>query len=172
MAIHKIMVALLFVFTLANVGDSTGQVLKGSVSCLDCHKDYDFSGIKVALKCKEAKKLTVTITNKDGSFKTGALPTDISASTASNCVASVLGGPEQLYTKTKNMITNIIKVHEYSYTISNPLSFYKSCPLSHGKCGATGGIEASKTFDLPPLGEWGFPPSSPYIPFFPIIGIP
>lgn len=129
------------------------------------------SGIKISLKCKQAKQLTVTYTNKDGSFKT-ALPKEISASTASpNCVASVLGGPEQLYTKTKDMITNIIKVQD-SYTISNPLSFYKSCPLSHGKCRATGGIEASKTFGLPPPGEWGFPPTAPYIPFFPIIGIP
>lgn len=126
------------------------------------------------MKCKQAKKLTVTYTNKDGSFK-AALPTDISASNPSqNCVAGVLGGPEQLYTKTKNMVTNnIVKVHG-SYTISNRLSFYKSCPKSHEKCRATnsGGIEASKTFDLPPPGEWGLPPSAAYIPFFPIIGIP
>ncbi|KAL1823850.1 hypothetical protein ACET3Z_010628 [Daucus carota] len=66
----------------ARADHSTAQVFKGSVSCLDCKKDYDFSGIKVALKCKQAKKLSITMTEKEGSFKT-ALPLNILASTIS-----------------------------------------------------------------------------------------
>ncbi|KAL1825649.1 hypothetical protein ACET3Z_012427 [Daucus carota] len=177
MATNQIIIALLFIFALHfNVGLSTSQVLKGSVSCLDCRKDYDLSGIKIALKCKQANKMTTTYTNTDGSFET-ALPSDTSASTVpSNCLATVLGGPEQLYTKKENIFTTLVKIHghESSYTISNPLSFYTSCPLSHGKCGATnsGTVESSKTFELPPPGDWGLPPAANYIPFFPIIGIP
>ncbi|WOG92502.1 hypothetical protein DCAR_0311771 [Daucus carota subsp. sativus] len=176
MAIHQIMATMLFLLAFARADHSTAQVFKGSVSCLDCKKDYDFSGIKVALKCKQAKKLSITMTQKDGSFKT-ALPLNILASTPSaNCLASILGGPEQLYTSRKNMVTNIVKIHESyssSYTIFHPLSFYTSCPLSHGKCGAaSSAIGSSKTVDLPLPREWGLAPSSYYVPFLPIIGIP
>ncbi|KAL8148133.1 hypothetical protein AgCh_005470 [Apium graveolens] len=177
MAIHQIMATILFfILALSCAHLSTCQVFKGSVSCLDCKADFDFSGIKVALECKQAKRLTVTITEKDGSFKT-ALPTSILASTPSdNCLASILGGPELLYTTRKNMVTGIVKIHESdssSYTNFNPLSFYTSCPLSHGKCeGTSSGIESSKTVDLPLPREWGLAPSSYYVPFLPIIGIP
>lgn len=105
-------------------------------------------------------------TNDHGAFET-QLPSN-------NCQAKILGGPKQLYVSRKTMVTNIMKVDETdSYTTSQPLSFYTSCPLSQnheGKCGTPN--DASKTVDLPLPREWGLAPSSYYIPFMPIIGIP
>lgn len=120
------------------------------------------------------KKLGVAYTEEDGTFET-ELPSDGPKSTSpSNCMAKIMGGPHQLYVSTKNSLIPIAKSKEESghFTTSKPLSFYKSCPLK-GKCEAKDmGFASSKTVDLPLPREWGLAPSSYYIPFIPIIGIP
>ncbi|WP_168415081.1 hypothetical protein, partial [Acinetobacter indicus] len=161
---------------LARVELSTCHVLKGSVSCLDCNRHYDLSGIKVLVKCSQVKKLAMATTEEDGSFKT-ELPSDAPTSPpSSNCLAKLLGGPSQLYASRNNIVSQIVKSHESdSYIISTPLNFHTSCPLSKkdAKCGAQNAkIGSSKTVDLPLPPEWGLAPSSYYVPFFPIIGIP
>ncbi|KAA8549897.1 hypothetical protein F0562_001581 [Nyssa sinensis] len=176
MAINRVITALLFVLVLARVELSTCHVLKGSVTCLDCNSHYDLSGIKVLVKCNQVKKLAMATTEEDGSFKT-QLPSDAPTSSPSfNCLAKLLGGSTQLYASRNNMVTNIVKARESeSYTISTPLNFHTSCPLSKkdAKCVAPDPkIGSSKTIDLPLPPEWGLAPSSYYIPFFPIIGIP
>lgn len=127
------------------------------------------SGIKVAVKCNQVKKLAVTTTGKDGTFKT-KLPKDAPTSThhgSLNCLARVLGGPDQIYASRKDMVSNVVKAHDSddsSYTISKPLNFYTF---------KNSGIGSSKTIDLPLPKEWGLAPSSYYLnPFVPIIGIP
>ncbi|GJR87764.1 hypothetical protein Tco_0211775 [Tanacetum coccineum] len=127
--------------------------------------------INILVKCDHVKNSVMATTNEHGAFET-QLP-------SSNCQAKILGGPKQLYVSRKNMITSIMNVHETdSYTTSQPLSIYTSCPLSkNGKCGtqndAVGrNIGSSKTIDVPLPKEWGLAPSSYYVPFLPIIGIP
>ncbi|XP_076918069.1 uncharacterized protein LOC143578352 [Bidens hawaiensis] len=168
--------ARLALFTLAlsmSIEFSTCYLLKSVVTCLDCPTGSDLAGIKIAIKCNQVKNLAMATTNSHGAFET-QLP-------SSNCQAKILGGPKQLYVSRKTMVTSIMKVHDTdSYTTSQPLSFYTSCPLSQthdGKCGtqndAVGrNIGSSKTFDLPLPKEWGLAPSSYYVPFLPIIGIP
>ncbi|KAL9997239.1 hypothetical protein Hdeb2414_s0642g00928391 [Helianthus debilis subsp. tardiflorus] len=130
-------------------------------------------GIKILVKCNQVKNLALATTNGYGTFE-AQLP-------SSNCEAKILGGPNQLYVSRKTMITSIMKVHETdSYTTSQPLSFYTTCPWSKnhdGKCGTENdtigrNIGSSKTIDLPLPREWGLAPSSYYVPFIPIIGIP
>ncbi|KAL8263070.1 hypothetical protein R6Q59_024419 [Mikania micrantha] len=149
------------------------HLLKGSVTCLDCPIGSNLSGIKILVKCKQVKNLAMATTNDHGAFETQL--------TSPNCQAKILGGPKQLYVSTKTMATNIMKVHETdSYTTSQPLTFYISCPLIEnpdGKCGVRNDaigriIWSSKTLDLPMPKEWGLAPSSYYVPFIPIIGIP
>ncbi|XWS73882.1 hypothetical protein CRYUN_Cryun02cG0167200 [Craigia yunnanensis] len=175
MALRSFITALCFLLALARIQLSTCQVLEGKFSCLDCNHDYDFSGIKVVVKCGQVKKLATAITEENGSFKV-KLPTDTSKTpTPLNCLAKLLGGPNQLYAWKKNLVSKVVKAHElYSYTISTPLAFYTSCPLASkdAKCGALNEIGSSKTVDLPLPPEWGLAPSSYYVPFFPIIGIP
>lgn len=131
------------------------------------------SGIAILVKCDQVKNLVMATTNEHGLFET-QLP-------SSNCKAKIFGGPKQLYVSRKNMVTSIKIVHETdSYTTSQPLSFYTSCPLSqnkNGKCGAGDdaverNVGSSKTVDLPLPREWGFAPTSYYFPGMPIIGIP
>ena len=133
------------------------------------------SGIKVVVKCAHVKKLATATAEENGSFKV-KFPTDASKTpTPLNCLAKLLGGPNQLYAWKKNMVSKVVKAHELnSYTISTPLAFYTSCPLASkdAKCRATNEISSSKTVDLPLPPEWGLAPSSYYVPFFPIIGIP
>lgn len=114
-------------------------------------------------------------TEYDGSFEV-ELP---SKTSPLNCHAKLLGGPIQLYATRKNVITKIIKSssddHEEtnSYTISTPLSYSTSCRTAdHAKCRAVNKFGSSKTVDLPLPREWGLAPSSYYVPFVPIIGIP
>ncbi|GMI92265.1 hypothetical protein like AT2G27385 [Hibiscus trionum] len=160
--------ALVLVLAFARVQLSTCHVLDAKISCLDCKHNYDFSGIKVAVKCDKVKKLATAITGENGGFKV-ELPLDISKDnippTSLDCLAKLLGGPNQLYGKNKNLVSKVVKAN--SYTISTPLVFSTSCPLAKS-CG----VGSSKTFDLPLPPEWGLAPSSYYIPFFPIIGIP
>ncbi|KAA8544273.1 hypothetical protein F0562_022285 [Nyssa sinensis] len=177
MAFHPVITALLFALVLARVQLSVCHVLKASLTCLDCNRHYDLSGIKVLVKCNQVKKPAMATTKEDGSFKT-ELPSDAPTSPPSfnDCLVKVLGGPSQLYASKKNTVSEIVKAHESdSYIISTPLKLYTSCPLStkDAKCGAqnteTG---SSKIPDLPLPPAWGLPPSSYYIPFLPIIGIP
>ncbi|KAI3511912.1 hypothetical protein L1887_19073 [Cichorium endivia] len=164
---------LLFVLAISMVEFSTCHLLKSSVTCIDCVAGSDLAGIKILVKCNQVKNLAMATTNEHGAFET-QLP-------SSDCLVKILGGPKQLYISRKTMVTSIMKVDETdSYTTSQPLSFYTSCPLSQnhgGKCGAQndavgGNIGSSKTVDLPLPKEWGLAPSSYYVPFIPIIGIP
>ena len=129
------------------------------------------------MKCDRVKKLATAITEDDGSFEV-ELPSDSTpkSSPPLNCHAKLLGGPTQLYASKKNTVSKIITTHAPNiYTISTPLSFSKSCPstIEAAKCKPIKNkFGSSKTFDLPLPPEWGLAPSSYYIPFFPIIGIP
>ncbi|KAE9461413.1 hypothetical protein C3L33_06719, partial [Rhododendron williamsianum] len=183
MGIHHLIISALLVsaLVLAKVELSTSYVLKGSVHCLDCkytHDDHDLSGVKVQVKCSRVKKLAMATTGQDGTFQT-ELPSDTPATqtSPSSCLAKILGGQSQLYVSKKNVVSKIAKVpsESNSYTVSTPLMFYTSCPLAKNdpKCRArNAGVGSSKTIDLPLPPEWGLAPSSYYIPFFPIIGIP
>ncbi|KAD3337131.1 hypothetical protein E3N88_32651 [Mikania micrantha] len=164
---------ILCALALSMIEFSMCHLLKTSVTCLDCPTNSDLAGIRILIKCNQVKNLAMATTNEHGVFET-QLP-------SSNCQAKILGGPKQLYISKKTMVTSIMKVQETdSYTTSQPLSFYTSCPLSQnhdGKCGthndAIGNkIGSSKTVDLPLPKEWGLAPSSYYVPFVPIIGIP
>ncbi|KAG7950526.1 hypothetical protein I3843_13G117800 [Carya illinoinensis] len=172
--------ALLFVFALARIElSSCSQFVRAKVSCLDCNQPYNFSGIKVLVKCDKVKKLAMATTEDDGSFEV-KLPsdsTDISKSSdlPMNCHAKLLGGPTQLYSSRKSMVSRIIETHEKpnSYTISTPLSFYSACPTTYAKCKDMNKLGSSKTINLPLPPEWGLAPPSFYIPCFPIVtGIP
>ncbi|CAF2337551.1 hypothetical protein IGI04_041049 [Brassica rapa subsp. trilocularis] len=59
MANHQAALAAFFLFVLAvfsNFELSASSIVCGKVSCLDCHSDFDFSGIKILLKCDGEKK--------------------------------------------------------------------------------------------------------------------
>ncbi|KOM50534.1 hypothetical protein LR48_Vigan08g136100 [Vigna angularis] len=130
------------------------------------HFTHQPPDVKVSVKCDGVKKLVVATTENDGSFKAN-LPSD-----KRSCFAKVLGGAVQLYASGKDQISQIIKGKEYnSYTISTPLSFRTSCP-PRTNCKSGKQVGSSKTVDLPLPPEWGLAPSSYYVPFFPIIGIP
>ncbi|KAI7731704.1 hypothetical protein M8C21_025237 [Ambrosia artemisiifolia] len=164
---------ILCALSLSMIDFSMCYLLKSSVTCLDCPTGSDLAGIKILVKCNQVKNLAMATTNEHGVFET-QLP-------SSNCQAKILGGPKQLYVPRNSMVTSIKMVQETgSYTTSQPLTFYTSCPLSQnndGKCGAHNNvigrnIGSSKTVDLPLPKEWGLAPSSYYVPFVPIIGIP
>ncbi|XP_050369062.1 uncharacterized protein LOC126787183 [Argentina anserina] len=167
---------LLFALFLAKLELSYGQVLKAKVTCLDCHKNYDFSDIKVFVKCDQVKKLATATTEADGSFEV-KLPSDNSKSPAAlHCLAKILGGTKLLYVSRKVAASEIVKSQDSnSYTISTPLGFSTSCPSSmedQAACKPKNEFGSSKTFDVPLPREWGLAPSSYYVPFIPIIGIP
>ncbi|KAJ1440713.1 hypothetical protein SESBI_01783 [Sesbania bispinosa] len=130
------------------------------------------SDIKVSVKCEGVKKLAVANTEDNGSFKVD-LPLDHTKPSSSvNCFAKLLGGPVQLYASRQNQVSQIIKgTEQNTYTISTPLSFMTSCP-QNTNCKAAKPVGSSKTIDLPLPPEWGLAPSSYYVPFVPIIGIP
>ncbi|XVF46938.1 hypothetical protein PTKIN_Ptkin03bG0068600 [Pterospermum kingtungense] len=176
MALRSVVIALFFLLALARIQLSTSQVLEAKLYCFDCNHDYDFSGIKVVVKCAQVKKSATATSEENGSFKV-ELPTDTSKTPKPlNCLAKALGGPNQLYAWKKKMVSKVVKAHELnSYTISTPLAFYTSCPLASKdakSCGAPNQIGSSKTVDLPLPPEWGLAPTSYYVPFMPIIGIP
>uniref|UniRef100_A0A7N2QX90 Uncharacterized protein n=1 Tax=Quercus lobata TaxID=97700 RepID=A0A7N2QX90_QUELO len=158
MALPTLITALLFVLAFAKPEFSTCYVVKGKASCHDCSHNDVFS-------------------EDDGSFEV-ELPTDSTpkSSPPLNCYAKLLGGPTQLYASKKNMVSKIITTHEpNTYTISTPLSFSKSCPstIEAAKCKPIKNkFGSSKTIYLLLPPEWGLAPSSYYIPFIPIIGIP
>ncbi|KAE8656737.1 hypothetical protein F3Y22_tig00116997pilonHSYRG00256 [Hibiscus syriacus] len=192
MALGSTAALVLVVLAFARVQLSTCQVVNAKISCLDCKHNYDLSGclfnsnsfltclksvrlsylhllagIKVAVKCDKVKKLATATTQENGVFKV-ELP-----ATSTDCLAKLLGGPEQLYGKNKDLVSKVVKVsHDAnSYTISTPLAFTTSCPLASVDAKPCG-VSSSKTVDLPLPPEWGLAPSSYYVPFIPIIGIP
>lgn len=124
----------------------------------------------VGVKCDNVKKLATTSTKSDGSFEVELPTTTNSNSSPSECLAKIMGGTTQIYATNKNMFSKVVQSNfgSNSYTTSTPLAFSTSSPKSqrHGNMGE------SKTVDLPLPKEWGFAPSSYYVPFFPIIGIP
>ncbi|KAF2321604.1 hypothetical protein GH714_000617 [Hevea brasiliensis] len=170
MALRPVAV-LLFAVVLSGIFQlSTCQVLKGNLTCLDCSSHYDFSGIKVLVKCANVKRLAASTTKSQGSFEV-ELPSGSSSRTSTtplNCLAKLIGGSSQIYASRKNMVSKIVKIQDSSsYTISTPLVFSTTSPVGKLK-----NIGSSKTIDLPVPREWGLAPSSFYTPFFPIIGIP
>ncbi|KAM7274342.1 hypothetical protein ACFE04_029006 [Oxalis oulophora] len=174
--LHRVTTTVFFYFfmlVVSKIDLSSCQVpvLNGKVSCFDCATHNDLSGIMVQVKCNGVKNLATTMTKDTlGSFQV-ELPSFPTTSTA--CQAKLLGGATQLYAPKQNMISEIVKARDSSLTISTPLVVYTSCPksLNHkANCGT--GIEGSKTINLPLPREWGLAPTSFYIPFFPIIGIP
>ncbi|KAL5710549.1 hypothetical protein ACHQM5_021097 [Ranunculus cassubicifolius] len=164
-------ILLVMIVIAAFIQSSTCHVVKGSVSCLDCKHHDDLSGVHVVMKCEKVKQYAMATTEKDGSFET-ELTADPSSTT---CQAQLLGGPKQLCSYKKTIAANIVKAYDTkSYTLSTPLDFYTSCPSapSNAKSGrANPKIDSSKTIDLPLPREWGMPPTSLYMPIFPI-GIP
>ncbi|KAH0896148.1 hypothetical protein HID58_045716 [Brassica napus] len=162
-----------FFFVLAvfsNLELSSSTLFHGKVSCLDCHRGFDFSGVKVLLKCEGEKKHITTMATSDGSFRS-VLPTN-DRKHSMNCLAKLLGGPEQLYAHKHNMVSELVKSkHDTKVlTTSNPLSFSLSCPKPTGD-NVGNMIGDSKTVNFPGTGGFGFPPAS-FFPFLPIIGIP
>ncbi|KAL6511049.1 hypothetical protein OROGR_022173 [Orobanche gracilis] len=175
MAINRLLVALFFILLLTEGEPYTSQILKGSVTCLDCPQGSDLSGIQILMKCDKVKKLGMAYTERDGTFQT-ELPSDGAKSTTpSKCMARITGGPQLIYTSSKDSLIPFDESKESShyFTMSKSLNFYRRCPME-GKCGDKDSIKfgSTKTMDLPLPREWGLPPSSYYIPFFPIIGIP
>ncbi|TKY48657.1 Pollen Ole e 1 allergen/extensin [Spatholobus suberectus] len=172
MAFAQVITVLLFALALARIGPSACQTVEGKVSCTDCTHNYDFSGIKLSVKCEGVKNLAVATTEDNGFFKVD-LPSDHTKSPSANCFAKLVGGPNHLYASKKNQVSQIVKGKEKStYTISTPLSFFTSCPQNTECNKAANLFGSSKTFDLPLPPEWGLAPTSYYVPFFPIIGIP
>ncbi|GMH12669.1 hypothetical protein Nepgr_014510 [Nepenthes gracilis] len=135
------------------------------------------SCIKVLIECDQVKKQSTATTEHDGSFK-AELPSRLPAlHPATDCQARLLGGSDQLYASSKNMASQIIKAGKQTttYTTATPLTVGESCSSvgKHAKCGARlPDFDSSKTIDLPIPAEFGLPPTSYYIPLFPIIGIP
>ncbi|KAK6163570.1 hypothetical protein DH2020_000434 [Rehmannia glutinosa] len=131
MAINRAVVfALFFTLALAKAEIYTAQLLKGSITCLDCpNGSENLSGVQVLVKCDKVKKLAMAYTEKDGTFQT-ELPSDgPKSANPSNCMAKIMGGPHLLYTSTKNSLIPIAKSKELGhFTTSKPLSFYKTCP--------------------------------------------
>ncbi|KAL1188622.1 hypothetical protein V5N11_016165 [Cardamine amara subsp. amara] len=169
---NQTVVAAFFLFVLAffsNFNLSASALVRGNVSCLDCHRDFDFSGIKVLLKCDGEKKPITAMAASDGSFLS-ELPTADKKHSA-NCLAKLLGGPEQLYAHKHNLVSELVKsTHDSKVlTTSNPLSFSLSCPKPTGD--NVGNMIGDSKIDFPGLGGFGFPPAS-FFPFLPIIGIP
>ncbi|KAE9616757.1 hypothetical protein Lal_00034078 [Lupinus albus] len=171
MAYIHVIIALFFALGLAKIDPSTCQTVKGKVLCLDCTQHYDLSDIKVSVKCEGVKKLAVATTEDDGSFKVN-LPSDNTKPSSVNCLANILGGKIQFFVSRKNQVSQIVKDKDQNnYTISTPLSFLTSCP-KNTKCKVSTKIGSSKTVNIPLPPEWGLAPSSYYVPFIPIIGIP
>ncbi|VVB16833.1 unnamed protein product [Arabis nemorensis] len=160
-----------FVFAVfSNFKLSASSLVRGKVSCLDCQTDFDFSGIKVLLKCDGEKKPVTAMAASDGSFRSALPITNEKGSM--NCLAKLLGGPDQLYAHKHNLVSELVKSKRDSkvFTTSNPLSFSLSCPKpTRDNAGEM--IGDSKTINFPGTGGFGFPPAS-FFPFIPIIGIP
>ncbi|WVY99443.1 hypothetical protein V8G54_025513 [Vigna mungo] len=172
MAFAKVITALLLALTMLRIRPSACQTVEAKVSCTDCTHNYDFSGIMVSVKCEGVKKLATAATEEKGFFKVD-LPRDHGKASSVKCLVKLLGGPNQVYATKKNQVSEIVKGKEKNtYTISTPLSFLRSCPKNRECKVADNHFSSSKTLDLPLPPEWGLAPTSYYLPFLPIIGIP
>ncbi|KAE8652846.1 uncharacterized protein LOC116402231 [Cucumis sativus] len=166
----------MFIVLIASTQRAQCNTLKAKISCLDCQSNYDFSGNLIMVKCERAKNLTIAITKADGSFET-SLPSNMASEAAPSspkCIAKLLGGSHQLFASRKEMVSTIIKeTNSKFFTIATALKF-STCKEISRNCKAIKkeSVEDSKTFDFPLPPEWGFPPTSYYIPVLPIIGIP
>lgn len=118
-------------------------------------------GITVGVSCSHTNTRFTVRTDKKGDFMS-ELPSRIK----SNCEAELQGSFKQLYASKKYIKSKIVNLGGDTYGLSSNLMFLKSCPRNLGSFGS------SKTVDLPIPPEWGLAPTSYYIPFFPIIGIP
>ncbi|XP_043698481.1 uncharacterized protein LOC122649170 [Telopea speciosissima] len=184
MALSWVITALLFSLVLSHVESSSAHqaLLHGSVSCLDCAENNQLHGIRVLVGCDGVKKMAMTVTDENGHFRT-ELPRDSSSkSSTNNCLAKLLGGPTQLCSTKKTLVSNVVKAHDKkSFTIATPLAFFTSCSTNTKvKTQSSPSDEMTKTSPLDfgsskiigvPT-EWGLPPASDYIPVLPIIGIP
>ncbi|KAK3443764.1 uncharacterized protein LOC104433964 [Eucalyptus grandis] len=189
MARFRLLITAVFfaAFALASLDVSDCHVVKGKLSCLDCKQDHDLSGIKVMVKCDGVKKASVATTEDDGSFEAELPSTKAAAATTTDegktaaaptlsCLAKVLGGPDQLYASRDHVVAKVVEVEgrdgtATSYGLATPLAVSTACPPTK-ECGAYNMVGSSKTVDLPLPKEWGLAPSSYYVPFIPIIGIP
>lgn len=129
-----------------------------------------YLGIKILLKCDGEKKPVTAMATSDGSFR--SVLSTAAEKVSMNCLAKILGGPEQLYAHKHNLVSELVKSKHDSrvLTTSNPLSFSLSCPKPTGD-NVENMIGDSKTINFPGTGGFGFPPMS-FFPFIPIIGIP
>ncbi|EPS71447.1 hypothetical protein M569_03316, partial [Genlisea aurea] len=172
MVAAKLVVAAILLAVVAVV--KGGSVVKGSVSCADCKPGSDLSGIQVLMKCDGVKKLSMAYTDTRGRFQAD-LPSDAAPPPpSSNCMAKIMGGPYQLYVKASEASVPVSRTQRRAgvFAVSKPMSFVRDCPAG-GNCGAKdAGFVSSDTVGLPLPKEWGLAPSSYYIPFVPIIGIP
>ncbi|KAJ0976701.1 hypothetical protein J5N97_012175 [Dioscorea zingiberensis] len=166
---------------------TTGTVLKGSVSCLDCTSHQDLSGVKVAVSCSHTSKVVSTLTNKEGHFE-AELPSSSSSSSSSSpkCIATLLGAKVQLCAFRKDMVSKVIRpqTSSNSYILTTPLNFFTtSCTTRvngamHGKLADDGSSSSSSSSspstpdNIPQPYPWGLPPPSIFYRFLPIIGIP
>lgn len=132
-------------------------------------KSSDVSGIQVLVKCDGVRKLLSATTEDNGFFEVELPPAH------SSCLAKVLGGPHQLYATRSGMVSKITESRDGSgnsaFTTSTPLVVSTTCPKGKA-CRDKSRFGSSKTFDLPVPREWGLAPTSYYLPFIPIIGIP
>ncbi|CAH8263878.1 unnamed protein product [Arabidopsis lyrata] len=162
MALRSHFLALfLFSASLSSCLVVSASLVEGKVSCFDCPNDYDYSGIMVGVSCSHTKTHFTVTTDKKGEFMS-KLPSSIE----SNCEAELQGSFKQLYASKNNIKSKIVKLDGDKYCLSSKLIFLKSYPRSLGSFGS------SKTVDLPVPPEWGLAPTSYYVPFLPIIGIP
>lgn len=141
----------------------------------------DVSGIKVLVKCDKVKKLSTATTRDTGYFET-ELPSAPTAIPSSACLATVLGGTRQLYATRTGIASKIVRAQDGSgrsyLTTSTPLTvsttgpFEKKASSPVDRTGDKAEFGSSKTVNLPVPSEWGLAPTSYYLPFVPIIGIP
>ncbi|GAB2263092.1 hypothetical protein Droror1_Dr00004089 [Drosera rotundifolia] len=170
-------ITVVFVTLASRMEFSVCSVVKASVSCMDCGRGYDLSGIRVVMECNNGNKLATATTNKDGVFE-AHLPLDLKPPImVSICLVKLLGANEQFYALKKNMVSQIAMAEDNAsvYTTATPLTVSKSCSSvgRSGKCRLQGHeLSSSKTVDLPVPSVYGLPPTSFYAPLFPIIGIP
>ncbi|KAK4777735.1 hypothetical protein SAY87_017922 [Trapa incisa] len=170
MAPCYVIAALVVALALVNFPLSASIVVTGKVSCLDCHglETFNLSGIKVVVKCDKVNKLSTAVTEDDGSFEA-----ELPSPEHSNCLVKVLGGPLQLYAAKTSMVSKITEARDISdhpyFTTSTPLAVSTACPKKESTFTKLG---SSKTINLPVPREWGLAPTSYYLPFIPIIGIP
>ncbi|ONK57470.1 uncharacterized protein A4U43_C09F840 [Asparagus officinalis] len=174
---------LVLVLALASINLSSCQLVKGSVSCVDCNPHKDLSGVRVAVKCRFERKLVFALTNNKGNFE-AEVPKNSSSPSSSplNCYAMLLGGPVQLWAFKKSMLSKIIKAPaglSGSYSLSTPLTFFISHPTpkvfdqSHSDDKKSPDFGVFPPMALPPPANFtGNIPLIFFFPFLPIIGVP